>query len=237
VVKPKVSHRMTPFQVQLAGFALLGIICLSAMPQSHAESLYRASAQASVNQQPLASRSLFTPPISRQIGDLVIVQIDETTVQDSVSELKITSTHTLQQNGTSLFNNMVRSVLGKLPINTTGVSKTLAVPDYTGLNNANTMDNKAESTRSNTYKDNVGCQVVQVLPNGDLMVQGEKIVMYNKERQNLMVTGIVKPYYLDRFNQISSKLVGGFQMIQAGKGTISRQQNDGIANKIFQFVN
>jgi flagellar L-ring protein precursor FlgH len=221
-----------------SGIAVLSLgFLLSASGTAQAESLYRASAQTSSFQQPLASRSLFTPPISRQVGDMVIIQIDETTQQDVKSELKVTSNHTLQQNGTSIFNRMVRSVLGKLPVNTTGISNTLSVPDYTGLNNANTMDNKAESTQQKTYKDNVGCQVVQVLPNGDLMIQGEKVVMYNKERQNLIVSGIVKPYYLDRFNQISSKMVGNFQMLQSGKGTISRQQNDGFMNKIYQFVN
>jgi flagellar L-ring protein precursor FlgH len=231
-------RKSSPFHLQFGIVALsAGYLLLSLYLPVQAESLYRASAQASSIQQPLASRSLFTPPISRQVGDLVIIQVDETTTQDSTSELKITSNHTLTQNGSSLFNTMVRSILGKLPFNTSGVSNTLSVPDYTGMNNANTMDNKAEATRSNTYKDNVGCQVVQVLPNGDLMVQGEKVIMYNKERQNLMVTGIVKPYYLDRYNQISSKMVGGFQMIQAGKGVISRQQNDGVANKVYQFFN
>jgi len=62
-------------------------------------------------------------------------------------------------------------------------------------------------------------------------------VQANKERGNLIVTGIVKPYYLDRNNQISSKQVANFQMLQAGKGVISRQQTDGIANKVYQFFN
>lgn len=222
----------------LYGIVFLSLACLSTNSDiANAESLYRASAQSSSFQQPLATRSLFTPPISRQVGDLVIVQINETTQQDVTSELKITSTHTLQQNGTSIFNRILRSLLGKLPVGTSGVSNTLSIPDYSGLNNANTMDNKAQTTQQKTYVDNVGCQVVQVMPNGDLMIQGEKVVMYNKERQNIIVSGIIKPYYLDAYNQIPSTRVANFQMIQAGKGTVSRQMNDGFLNKLYQFVN
>jgi flagellar basal body L-ring protein FlgH len=59
----------------------------------------------------------------------------------------------------------------------------------------------------------------------------------SKERGELVVTGIVKPYYLDRNNRISSTQVANLQILQGGKGVISRQQNDGLANKIYQFFN
>lgn len=211
---------------------------LGTPPKAHSESLYRASASYDVNrQQPLMSRSLFTPPISRQVGDIVIIQIREVTQMDNKSELKITSNHTLNENGTSIFNRTVGNVLGKLPFRTSGIANTLSVPSFNGMNNTNNMGKKAESTQSRAFNENIACQVVQVLPNGDLMIQGEKVTMYNKERQNLMVSGIVKPYYLDARNQISSQMVAGFQMIQGGKGVISRQQNDSIANKVTQFFN
>jgi flagellar L-ring protein precursor FlgH len=213
----------------------LGILCATA-PFSPAESLFRAGVRYDARE-PLASRSLFTPPIARQVGDLVVILVDETTTHDTSAELKITRTQTIDENGSTLFNSMVGFVLDKLPFNTGKLANTLRSPSFNGLDNSNELDSKAESKRSTALTDNVACQVTQVLPNGDLMVQGEKVILFNKERQTLMVSGIVKPYYLDRNNQISSKMVGGFQMIQGGKGVISRQQNDGIANKIYQFFN
>lgn len=226
------------FRKSISSVSLGLSLCLviGCVTVSQAESLVRASAHYD-SQAPIASRSLFTPPIARQIGDLVVITVDETTQQDATSELKITRTQTINENGTSKFNSMVGFFLNKLPIRTGNLANTLSAPSFNGLNNSNALDSKAEMKHNTTYVDNIVCQVTQVLPNGDLMVQGEKVVMTNKERQNLMVTGIVKPYYLDRNNKISSKMVGGFQMIQAGKGTISRQQNDGIANKIYQFFN
>jgi flagellar L-ring protein FlgH len=224
---------------------MLGLLCvpigmawLMHPPKAHSESLYRASAQYdAVGKAPLTSRSLFTPPIARQVGDIVIIQIDETSQLDSKSELKITRNQAVNENGTSLVNQTIGFVLDKLPFRTGGLKNTLSAPSFNGMSNTNNLNSKAESTRSNNFKENVACQVVQLLPNGDLMVQGEKVVMYNKERQNLMVTGIIRPYYLDSRNQISSKMVGGFQMVQGGKGVISRQQNDSLANKVYQFFN
>jgi len=204
--------------------------------EAEAESLFRASTTYDA-QAPLKPRSLFTPPISREVGDMVTITISETVAQNITSELKITRTQTINQNGSSLFNHMLGFMLGKLPFNTGGIQKTLQAPSFDGLNNANNLGSKAESKRNTTLTNNITCQVVQVLPNGDLMVQGQKTLESSKERADLIVSGIVKPYYLDRYNQIPSSRVGNFQMVQGGKGVISRQQNDGIANKIYQFFN
>lgn len=219
---------------------LCGLLSLAVVPavcsSSFAESLFRASTSYDA-QAPVYSRSLFTPPIAREVGDVVTILVDENSQQDNTAELKITRNQTIDENGSTLFNGALGFMLGKLPFKTGKIQSTLSAPSFNGMDNANTLNSKAESTRSTVLRDNIACQVAQVLPNGDLIVQGQKIIMTNKERQTLMITGIVKPYYLDRYNQISSKRVGNFQMIAGGKGVISRQQNDSIANKIYQFFN
>ncbi|MGX9080737.1 flagellar basal body L-ring protein FlgH, partial [Klebsiella pneumoniae] len=93
------------------------------------------------------------------------------------------------ENGTSLFNSTVRFFLKKLPVGTGRLGNTLQAPSFNGLNNANNLDGKAESTKTSNFIDTVACQVVQVLPNGDLMVQGQKTVQASKERTDLIVTG------------------------------------------------
>lgn len=213
---------------------LLGSLCQAA-PVS-AESLFRASTTYSARE-PVHSRSLFTPPIARAVGDLVSIQINETTQNLVRSEIRMTKEQTINQNGSNLFNNMLGFMLGKLPFNTSRINTALQAPNFNGLDNSNEMNSRAEINRTTGLVDTITCQVVQVLPNGDLMVQGQKTVQGSKERTDLIVTGIIKPYYLNRNNQISSNMVANFQMMQGGKGIISRQQNDGIANKIYQFFN
>ena len=117
------------------------------------------------------------------------------------------------------------------------VRTTLEAPNFNGLSNTNELNSRAEINRTTGLVDTITCQVVQVMPNGDLMVQGQKTVQGGKERTDLIVTGLIKPFYLNRNNQINSNMVANFQMVQGGKGIISRQQNDGIANKIYQFFN
>ena len=232
----KASSQRTA-QVAIALLLSLGLVQMAVAPNAaRAESLFRVTAKYN-SQEPLKPRSLFTPPISREVGDLVTITIAESTTDTTDAELKVTRAQTITQNGSTLFNNMVGFFLGKVGLGSGLVKNSLTAPNFNGLNNNNTFDSKAESTRTTNITDSVTCQVVQVLPNGDLVVQGQKVLQANKERGNLIVTGIVKPFYLDRNNQISSKQVANLQMLQAGKGVISRQQTDGIANKIYQFFN
>lgn len=218
-----------------AGLLLITLLIAQSVP-AQAESLFRASTTYNA-QEPLRPRSLFTPPISREVGDLVTINVNETTQNLIRSDIRMTKGQVINQNGSSLYNNMLGFFLNKLPFNTNRVNNILQAPTVNGLNNTNELNSRAEINRTTGLVDNITCQVVQVLPNGDLMVQGQKTVQAGKERTDLMVTGIVKPYYLDKRNQISSSQVANFQMIQGGKGIISRQQNDGVANKIYQFFN
>jgi flagellar L-ring protein precursor FlgH len=207
----------------------------SVSPSVQAESLFRAST-AYQAQTPVTYRSLFVPPIARQVGDLVTITIEDTVQTQDKSELKLEHDRTTKNVGSTPYNQMINWAFGKFPM-FRGLGEKLQGPQFSDNTSNNDLGSKAEVTRTTSLTDNITCQVVQVLPSGDLLVQGQKTVQMNKERQDLMVTGIVRPFYLDKNNKISSKQVANLQVIRAGKGVISRQQNDGAVNKIYQFFN
>jgi flagellar L-ring protein precursor FlgH len=208
------------------GLALL-LAAFVAIPSVHAESLFRASASRS-DHLGYTPHSLYTQPTPKAVGDVLTIKINEQGRLQSQGELKITRDHQINENGT----NMVNTILHKI-----GVPDNWSFPSFNNMDNSNVLSSKAETLRRSTMQENVSCQVIEVLPNGNLVVQGQKAVMYNKERQDLLVTGIINPYYVDRFNTIDSKYVANMQLLIGGKGTVARQQNDGLASKIYQFFN
>lgn len=218
------------------GIALsLLFLGISGQGLSFGESLFRATASYSDDSH-FTPRSLFTVPRPTQIGDVVTVTVDETTVQNIQLQLQINKSHTMEENGSTLFNNAYRFYAGKIPF-VRGDKLHDIVPSFNGLNDDNQLQTQVQSTKSVRFKDTIACQVVQILPNGYLLIQGKKSVMFGKERSDLFVTGMVNPYYVDKNNTISSRQVGNMQFLMSGKGTISRQQNDGIASKLYQFFN
>jgi flagellar L-ring protein FlgH len=207
-------------------------------PPTHAESLFRANAVYNNNNDPttFTPRSLFTTPRPQNVGDIITILINESTTQTNSLQFRVSKTQTLTQNGTNLVNDSVRFILGKLPFGSLGGSPDV-LPNLTGLDNANNIQTQAQVNKTVKYNDTITCQVVQILPNGYLLVQGKKTTMMNKEFADLSVTGIVNPYFIDKSNTIDSKKVANMQFMMTGKGVISRQQNDGFISKLYQFFN
>jgi flagellar L-ring protein precursor FlgH len=204
-------------------------------PTAQAESLFRASASYSADT-PFTPRSLFTQPRPANVGDLVTVLVDETSTQNATLQFRVTKSHTFNENGSSIFNNAVRFFAGKVPFIKNPTLVKDVVPSFNGLENEQNIATQVQSNKINRVVESVSCQVVQVLPNGNLVIQGKKVVNYSKELTDLYLTGIVNPYYIDKTNSIKSKQVGNMQFVMGGKGVISRQQNDGVMNKMYQYL-
>ncbi|MGE0199930.1 MAG: flagellar basal body L-ring protein FlgH [Candidatus Melainabacteria bacterium] len=233
-----IRHARFTRTTALIKLLMLLIVCALLVSQVFAESLFRANATMQADTPAYTPHSLFTQPNPKHVGDIVTITINETASLTTDSELKITRNQNIQENGTTLFNSMTRFLLDKIPfLPTQRLQTALEAPSFNGLDNSNNFGSKAESSRDTKLTDTITCQVMQVLPNGFLIVQGHKTVDINRDRQDMVVSGIINPYYLNRQNQIDSNKVANFQLVQGGRGAVSRQQSDGIANKVYQFFN
>jgi flagellar basal body L-ring protein FlgH len=171
---------------------------------------------------------------------MVTVKLEEKTLNNVNSTLRVDRKNTLDETATGITNNVVKSMLQKIPMlsptRVDSIANKLNIPSFNGLNDKQTIQSQAQSQKQTQLTDTITCQVTEVLPNGFLVVQGEKTVLMNKEESTLFVTGVVNPYFLDRNNQISSQRVGNLHMLSGGRGIISRQQSDGVASKLYHVL-
>ncbi len=219
--------------------ALAGLcICLT-VGLAQAESLFRAGVSHQVSQ-PFTPHSLFAVPRPNSVGDIVTISINEVTQVNTQQNTTLSKEQTINENGTDILNNFFKRVfLRDRNTTTTGSQESNGrpLPSPDGLNNTQEIGIRGQSQKIYSYRDNITCQVVQVLPNGNLVIQGRKTLLANNERQELYVTGIVNPYYLDARNTISSQQVANMQLNVVGRGPMSRQQGDGVWGKYMQFFN
>ena len=90
--------------------------------------------------------------------------------------------------------------------------------------------------RTLVLTDKVVAQVVQVLPNGNLLVQGKKSLVNQNERVDLILSGIVDPKWINQSGEINSSHVANLQFAMNGAGTVSRGQNEGILDRTIRTI-
>jgi flagellar L-ring protein precursor FlgH len=102
--------------------------------------------------------------------------------------------------------------------------------DFEDLNGNLDVGSDSSFRGSGTVKRNekltlrVAATVVQVLPNGQLVIQGDQEVRVNNELRDLQVTGIVRPGDISRYNEIPYDRIAGARIAYGGRGALSSAQ-------------
>lgn len=167
-------------------------------------------------------KSLYGGVQARSVGDLISIIMDETvSVTNSLGYSSAKESAT-----TDNFSKFFNTVLGKNLIN-----------DNLGtFGGSNEVTNTAASTNKIIFGDKIAVQVVQQMPNGNLVVQGKKTLVSGNERSDLIVTGIVDPRWITSTGQVYSKYVANLQFAMSGRGSISRNGNEGIINRFIKYL-
>jgi flagellar L-ring protein precursor FlgH len=99
------------------------------------------------------------------------------------------------------------------------------------------FDGEGKSERSGTLKGMIGVRVKQEMPNGDLFVEGTKVVMINHEEYHLYISGVIRPSDIEMDNSIDSSLIADARVEFTGRGDINDQVERGWLTKVLDFVN
>jgi len=208
-------------------------------PTVQAESLFQGRAVYDTTANPAPPANLMNGNNPRRIGDLVTIVVNERGQEQIVGTLVNNNVHTINDNGTGMINGAVRSIVGRvLGRNnqvTNRISDILEVPNFDGMRNANQINNRMAVVKQTQLTDRISCQVVEVLPNGYLVVQGHRRLLHSRETTDVVVSGIINPYFINGRGEVNSANVANMQFLKTGKGPVSRGSGDGIPNKIYNL--
>ena len=140
-----------------------------------------------------------------QVLDLVTV-----VVSDRASALSKGTTNTNRKSSAKA---SVNSLAG--PVKAGGVLSNLA-----NLSGETQLQGQGATTRESTLTTTLTAEVTDVLPNGNLVVRGQKEIVVNSEHQVVTVRGIVRPEDLSPVNSIPSDRLAMLEVRVTGKGVV-----------------
>lgn len=163
--------------------------------------------------QPRGLISLYADHKARRVGDIVTIIVLESSKASKSAATKTSKRSDSSGSLNDLFG------LGNLPLKM-GAD---AGSDYSG---------SGSTTRSGSMEAKISAFVKQVLPNGNLVLEGTRKVAVNDDVQVIMVSGIVRPQDIRADNSVLSIYLADAQIKYLGEGPLA--QRPGILTRILQ---
>lgn len=162
---------------------------------------------------------LFMDLRAHAVGDILTIVLEERT-----DAAKASSTSTAKGNSVDTG---LPTVIGR------AVTKSGAPILNNSLKSDNKFDGKSDSSQSNKLDGNITVTVTGRMPNGNLMVRGEKHITINQGEEFVRLQGIVRPVDIGPANTVSSTKVADAAISYSGKGTLADSNRQGWLSRFF----
>ncbi len=164
---------------------------------------------------------LFSDQRAKRIGDTIIVDI----VENASSKLDANTDLTRESN---------------MEVNVPYSSNMLNfLPDPVNVLSSKTKNDfkgKGSSDRKGQITASIGASVVNVLPNGNVVIDGKREMTVNNETQYITVSGVVRPEDIGSDNHVKSTFLADAKIAYSGSGVISDKQRPGWFARIFDKI-
>jgi len=171
------------------------------------------------------SRAFFKDQRAHQVGDILTVKVNITDKANIANDTKRSRANTEDSGVDNFFGK------SKLPI----MNSALPTRIFTADSNA-ASEGKGSVDRSEALSTNVAGVVTQVLPNGNLVIEGRQEIRVNFEIRELIVAGVVRPEDIESDNTIDSTKIAQARIAYGGRGQITDVQQPRYGQQVLDVV-
>lgn len=169
--------------------------------------------------------SMFQDIKARRVGDILTITVSEVSKAS-----KSASTNT----------NRDKSMSGSMSFGgMTAGNKTVLDPvEFGGYDGTfgSGFKGAGSTSKADSMTAYMTATVVDVLPNGNLLIRGSRWTKVNNEMQQMVLEGVVRPNDITRNNAVLSQNIADAKIFFEGKGPVTRQQKPGWLLQFFDLV-
>jgi flagellar L-ring protein precursor FlgH len=181
--------------------------------EAQSGSLWRTDARAAM---------LFTDARAFRLNDLVVVRVEE--IADAHRNA---DTNTRRDTELSI---AVQAFLKAANVTSPQVDLTA------GGTSGNHFDATGSTARTERLTATVPAIVRKVLPNGNLFIEGHRVVLVNQEEQHFYISGVVRPIDIGGDNSIRSSSLADAEIEFTGRGVLTDNQKPGLIARFFNWI-
>ncbi|RMH40720.1 MAG: flagellar basal body L-ring protein FlgH [Deltaproteobacteria bacterium] len=158
-----------------------------------------------------------------RVGDILIVRIEESeqATRDATTKLARSTQRSASASG------LLGSAASAVGLDSAGLI---------GLSSERTFDGSGKIERKGRLVATLPVRVRRVLPNGDLFVEGTKVIMVGAEEHHLYVSGLVRPVDIGPDNTISSTRLADAEIEYTGRGDVTQQTRQGWLARLLDTI-
>jgi flagellar L-ring protein precursor FlgH len=165
----------------------------------------------------LAASNLYTDARALRENDLVVVKVEE--IADARRSADTDLTHNSQTEAAiTAFLQATKQNVG-----------------ITGKNNQ-TFHGNGATARTERLTATVPAVVKKVMANGNLFIEGHRVVLVNAEEQHFYISGVVRPIDIDQENSVKSAVVAEAEVEFTGRGVLTDNQRQGWLGRFFNLI-
>jgi flagellar L-ring protein precursor FlgH len=174
----------------------------------------------------IASR-LMTDPRAQRVNDVVIISINEraTAQRDTSTESGRDDNYTAQLND---FLGLVEELEKSNP-NFNGAAAI-------SVAHKNKFKGEGRTSRSDRFEATVPAMVREVLPNGQMFVEGHRVVLVNNEEHHFYISGVIRPEDIDGKGSVPSSKIADAQIEFVGRGDLTSGSSKGWLSKLLDII-
>jgi flagellar L-ring protein precursor FlgH len=164
---------------------------------------------------------LFEDTTAKYIGDVLTVVLVENTNASATSNTNSSKDNKVELPGPTLAGQKVTDKNGTEILNNK-------------FNGEREFSGQGTSAMNSSFNGNISVTVADVLPNRNLVVRGEKMMLLNQSDEYVRFVGIVRPQDIEQNNTIKSTRIANVHMAYGGQGALSSANKMGPLGRFFQ---
>ncbi len=173
---------------------------------------------------------LFSDRKAMNVNDVVTVTITEKTAQTS-SGKKALSKDSSDSLGAGITTAAGGGVMGSV---SNQVNKLGNIGFTTG--STNSFTGTGSNTRNESFSTTISARIIKVLHNGNYFIDGSRELLINGEKQIIQVSGVIRPYDIDQYNNVDSKYIADAKILYKTEGDIDQTTTKPWGTKFMETI-